>query len=81
MTRAEIGTVFPPRDEWDIAAYASDEVVEGYREHERDGFAPGENHSPGFRWGWANARRDATGAEDGFDRVRHAYIKLERSKQ
>ena len=72
----DIGTVFPPRNEWDVAAYPDDDVVEGYREWRPDDPEPGENRSPGYRWGWANGRRDRQGGDDGYDRVRQAYIQL-----
>ncbi len=74
----DLGTVFPPRDEWDIAAYPNDEVVAGYIEYSPDEIAPGGNRSPAYRWGWLNRRRDATGEPDGFDNVRHAYIRISR---
>lgn len=75
---SELGTVFPPRDEWDIAAYQTDEVVAGYREYCINDPAPGPNHAPGYRWGWANCRRDVTREPDGLDHVRHAFIDLSR---
>jgi len=78
---AEAGTVFPPRDDWDVAAYDTDEVVAGYREHRPDDPAPGDNRSPAYRWGWANCRRDMTHEPDGLDGVRHAYIELSRRPQ
>lgn len=73
---SEIGSVFPPRDEWDIAAYDTDEVVEGYREYSIHDPAPGPNRSPAYRWGWANSHKDATGIPDGFEPLRHAFIDL-----
>lgn len=78
MDDHDIGSVFPPRDEWDIAAYATDEVVAGYREHRIDDIAPGPNHAPGYRWGWSNARKDATKIDDGFEGLRRAYIRMQR---
>lgn len=68
--------VFPPRDEWDIASYDSDDVVDGYRSHNVHDPMPGHNHAPGFRWGWLNARKDATGVPDGYEPHRSAYIHL-----
>jgi len=73
----EIG-VFPPRDEWDVAAYKTDEVVDGYRSHSIYDDFPGNNRDPGFIWGWMNARRDASGVDDGFEFIRSAYIRMER---
>lgn len=75
---SEPGTVFPPRDAWEIAAYPTDDVVLGYMEHRLDDPVPGDNRSPGYRWGWANRRRDVTHEPDGFDAVRRAYFKLPR---
>lgn len=75
------GTVFPPRDEWDIAAYDTDDVVEGYRSHFITDPMPGGNRAPGFRWGWANARHDATNLDDGYGALRAAYIDLTRRPQ
>jgi hypothetical protein len=76
----EFGTVFPPRNEWDIAAYDTDEVVSGYREWRPDEPAPGDNRSPAYRWGWTNARRDRfyRTEDDGFSPIRQAYIALSR---
>lgn len=71
---SEPGTVFPPRDEWDILAYDDDEVIAGYREHRPDDQPPGDNRSPAYRWGWTNARRDLTRADDGFGAIRRAFI-------
>lgn len=72
------GEVFPPRDEWDVAAYPQDEVVAGYRDHRADDPVPGENHSPGYRWGWTNRRRDTTRQPDGFEPIRYAFIRMSR---
>lgn len=76
MSAADAGTIFPPRDEWDIAAYPTDEVVAGYRDYRHDDPAPGENHSPGYRWGWTNHRKDAASEPDGFERIRSAFIRM-----
>lgn len=78
---SEPGTVFPPRDEWDIAAYPIDDVVAGFRDHRPDDPAPGPNHAPGYRWGWTNCRRDTAHEPDGFDGLRFAYIELARRPQ
>ncbi len=78
---SELGTVFPPRDEWDIAAYPTDEVVAGYREYRPDDPAPGPNHSAGYRWGWTNGRRDVTHEPDGFEPLRYAFIDMSRRPQ
>lgn len=72
--------MFPPRDEWDIAAYEDDEVVAGYREHSLSDLPPGNNRSPSYRWGWTNARRDRTHEPDGFEPVRYAYISMTRNR-
>lgn len=77
----DLGQVFPPRDEWDVAAYDSNEVVAGYRDHAPDDPVPGPNHSPAYRWGWTNRRRDAMRNCDGFDGIRHAYFELSRNVQ
>lgn len=76
-----IGAVFPPRDEWDIAAYETDDVVAGYREYRRDDPHPGANHSPGYRWGWTNRQKDATGTPDGYEPIRSAFIIISRRPQ
>ncbi|MBB5663277.1 hypothetical protein GGE68_001453 [Rhizobium leguminosarum] len=73
---ADLGEVFPPRDEWDIAAYDTDELVAGYRGHNIKDIPPGPNHHPAYRWGWANARKDATCIDDGFGVLRSAYIQM-----
>lgn len=66
---------FPPRSWLDVAAYPDDDVVSGYREHRMDDPPPGPNRAPGYRWGWANARRDRSGSiDDGYDQVRGDYI-------
>lgn len=78
---SEAGTVFPPRDEWDVAAYSTDDVIAGYREHCINDLVPGENHSPGYRWGWTNRRKDATHIPDGFEGIRAAYIDMSRLPQ
>jgi hypothetical protein len=53
-------SVFPPTCWQDIAAYDTDEVVQGYRDWRPDDPEPGPNHSPGYRWGWANMKADHT---------------------
>lgn len=75
---SEPGTVFPPRDAWDIAAYDTNEVVAGFREYRPGDPDPGPNHAPGYRWGWANRRYDTTKEPDGFTGLRMAYIELAR---
>ena len=75
------GEVFPPRDEWDVAAYDTNDVVSGYRGHCIYDQAPGGNRAPGYRWGWTNARKDATGELDGFENVRSAYYHMSRMPQ
>lgn len=69
---------FPPRDEWDIAAYEHDEVVAGFRGWCPDDPIPGDNHSPSYRWGWTNAARDHASCDDGYDGIRAAFIELSR---
>ena len=76
----DIGKVFPPRDEWDIASYDTEDVVSGYREHSVNDTMPGDNRAPGYCWGWLNARKDATGHDDGYEFIRSAYIRMERLK-
>jgi hypothetical protein len=79
----DIGTVFPPRDEWDVLGYPIDDVVEGYRSHRVGDPVPGNNHTPGYRWGWTNAQKDRTYKEipfDGFEAIRSAVIALEKRK-
>lgn len=73
---SDLGTVFPPRDEWDVAAYDTDDVVAGYREHRISDPVPGPNHAPGYRWGWTNGRKDATRSPDGFEGLRSAFIRM-----
>lgn len=75
------GNVFPPRDAWDIAAYDTDEVVAGYLDHSVHEPNPGGNRSPAYRWGWMNARKDATHEYDGLEPVRYAYIRMLRAAQ
>lgn len=87
MTRNDrmYGAVFPPTSEHDIAAYAVDEMTQGYRDCYRESnpvdFAPGGNHSPAYRWGWQNGIRDKTKKDDGYDYVRAMFIALEREKR
>lgn len=66
---------FPPRNWQDIFVYDEDEVAAGYREHVLGDPVPGPNRAPGYRWGWANARKDRTYEPDGFERVRAEYIR------
>lgn len=67
---------FPPRDEWDVLAYDEDELVAGYRSYRPDDPEPGGNHSPAFRWGWVNRRKDSTRIPDGFEGIRSAFIRM-----
>ena len=69
---------FPPTCIEDIMIYDGDEVVAGYRERRRDDIPPGENRSPGYRWGWTNSQRDH-GQPDGFEPLRYAYIRAMRA--
>lgn len=75
---SDAGTIFPPRDVWDIAAYDTDEIVDGYLSHCIEDVPPGDNRAPGYRWGWLNARKDATHVLDGFEGLRFAYIRMSR---
>ena len=72
----DIGTVYPPRDAWDIAAYPIDDVVDGYRDYSADVISPGSNRAPGYRWGWLCRRADATGEPDGYEGIRLAYLHM-----
>ena len=72
---------FPPRDAWDIASYDAAECAEGYRSHRPGDFQPGDNHSPAFRWGWVNARKDQSGEPDGFEQVRRDFIRMTQRPQ
>lgn len=75
------GTTFPPRDVWDIAAYDEEELVAGYRDYRPDDPPPGANHSPAYRWGWTNRRRDMTHLCDGFESLRYEFIQMTRRPQ
>ena len=77
-TAPEPGAAYPPRDVWDIAAYDTDEVTAGYRDHRPDDPEPGPNRSPAFRWGWTNKRRDVLREPDGYEPHRYAYIRMTR---
>lgn len=69
---------FPPQNHFDIASYDEDEIFQAYLEFQRDDPAPGDNHSPAYRWGWQNCLRDAQHKDDGFDWVRHQYLQAQR---
>ncbi len=71
--------VWPPRSWEDIAAYSDDDIVAGYREWRPDDVEPGDNHSPGYRWGWTNAAHDH-GREDDFSPLRFQYIAATRAR-
>ncbi len=65
---------YPPQSWTDIRDYNHEDTVEGYTES-RDGDPdPGDNRAEGYRWGWLNRQRDR-GADDGFDGLRHEYIR------
>lgn len=70
--------IFPPTAPEHIESYPDDDVVSGYRDHCIDDPEPGPNRSPGYRWGWLNARKDATGEADGHEWVRGAFIRKHR---
>lgn len=72
----DAGSVFPPRDEWDVLHYNDDEVVDGYLEHRIGDIPPGPNRSPAYRWGWTNGRKDASGEDDGYEDIRRAFFRL-----
>ena len=76
----DIGKVFPPRDVWDIAAYDTDDVVAGHRTHRKDQQPPDDSFTPGYRWGWANARKTLTGEVDGFEELRATFAHMDRLK-
>lgn len=73
------GTVFPPRSVLDIAAYPTDDICDGYRDHNLMDPEPGENRAPGYRWGWLNARKDQSHEYDGFEELRYEYIRMVRT--
>lgn len=66
---------FPPRTWRDVAEYNDEDIVSRYREYRHHDPPPGDNRPPGYRWGWANAKRDLSSGEDGFDGLRSDYIK------
>jgi hypothetical protein len=70
---------YPPKTWEDVESYDGDDIVAGYREHTSGDPPPGPNRPPGYRWGWANARKDATGQEDGFEHVRAEGIAASRT--
>lgn len=69
---------FPPTCIEDIMSYDADEVMAGYREYRRDDPEPGDNRSPGYRWGWTNRKRDVTYEPDPFIELRYEYIRTMR---
>lgn len=75
----DYGTVFPPRHWMDVYAYPDDDVTDGYREASPREPAPGDNRSPGYRWGWANGIKDATHQNDGLDGIRYEFIRQMRA--
>lgn len=63
---------WPPKSWRDIEDYDHEEIVLGYREYREGDPMPGENRSPGFRWGWSNRAYDhSNGKDDGFAYIRH----------
>ena len=62
----QAGTSFPPRCVEDVLAYDRDEVILGFCEYNNEMPTPGDNRSPGYRWGWSNARYDHTREDDGL---------------
>lgn len=60
------GTIFPPRDIRDIFAYDISECVLGFQEYQPHIPDPGDEFTPSYRWGWANAKFDRTREDDGF---------------
>lgn len=73
---------FPPETWRDIEAYSTADLIEGFS----DGYTgvksgdpvPGPNRSPAYRWGYQNAIRDHQAEDDGFDNVRHEFIRQRR---
>lgn len=65
---------FPPKCWQDIFAYDDDDVVAGFREYRLGEPEPGPNRPAGYRWGWANRKRDTTREPDAFDEVRRSYM-------
>jgi len=73
--------VYPPRDEWDIAAYDPGDMIDGFSAQDPSMPVPGDNRSPAYRWGATNRIRDHKGEDDGFDEIRHAWLHMRRSAQ
>lgn len=70
---------FPPTCIEDIMSYPATEMLAGYADYEAGDHPPGSNHSPGYRWGWTNARQDKTREIDQFQPLRFAYIRTMRN--
>jgi hypothetical protein len=69
------GTAFPPASSVDVFFYSDDEIVAGYRDYRPRDPEPGANRSPGYRWGWSNARYDRTGQDGGLASIRAEVAK------
>jgi hypothetical protein len=67
--------MFPPRDWRDIERYPIEDVIEGFVYFSKDDPPPGDNRSPGYRWGWDNAKRDRSDDDDGYDAIRQEFIR------
>lgn len=70
--------VFPPKKPEDIYAYDLSEIVKGYSDYDVN-LEAGLNRSKSYRWGYQNAKRDTMSQDDGFDDLRHRYIKWKRN--
>jgi hypothetical protein len=68
---------FPPKCASDIEDYDLEETVAGYSD--TSDIEPGANNSPAYRWGWTNRKRDRLGKDDGFDGLRHDYLRWRKS--
>lgn len=68
--------MFPPRTAFDILAYNDWATVQGYREYRPGLPDPGDNNDPGYRWGWANAKRGRTKINDGFEPLRAEFMAM-----
>ncbi len=66
---------YPPTCWQDIAAYDLAECMEGFIEFQAGDPEPGDNRSPSYRWGWANAASDAAMIPDRFYQLRRQYIR------
>jgi len=70
--------VFPPNKPEDIFAYDTHDIVKGYLDYDIN-LEAGSNRSKSYRRGYQNAKRDTMSEDDGFDVLRHRYIKWKRN--